>query len=85
MPQRLRIDWTACEGRGVCLETLPELIGSDDWGYPMIASGAVPEHLVAHARRAVALCPTLALRLEAAAGAGPGPRPPGPATGRGAR
>jgi ferredoxin len=73
MAQRLTVNWIACEGRGVCLETLPELISQDDWGYPMIAPGTVPAPLEALARRTVALCPTLALRLEPVPT--PAPRP----------
>jgi ferredoxin len=36
----------------------------DDWGYPIIEHPEVPRELRAHARRAVAACPTLALLLE---------------------
>jgi ferredoxin len=63
---RLAVDWTACDGRGLCAELLPEMVRRDDWGFPLIANDAVPASLMAHARRAVAACPTLALRLEAA-------------------
>ena len=31
----LHIDWTACDGRGLCTEILPELLGRDEWGYPI--------------------------------------------------
>ncbi len=44
---------------------LPELITLDDWGYPIIAEGAVPRDLVPLARATVELCPKMALRLEA--------------------
>jgi len=62
---RLHIDWTACEGRGVCSELLPELLRSDDWGYPVPVERdpLVPAQLDAHARRAVRDCPRMALRL----------------------
>lgn len=60
------IDRTLCDGRGLCAELLPELIDLDDWGYPIIAPGQVPPHLVDHARRAVDACPVMALRLKAA-------------------
>nr|WP_269328541.1 ferredoxin [Kineosporia babensis] len=62
------IDWTACEGRGLCADLLPELIGQDKWGYPQSRSGRtvlVPPELERPARKAVHLCPRLALRLEA--------------------
>ena len=50
----------------MCAELLPELIELDDWGYPIVAAGAVPDELLDHARRAAAACPVLALRLRAA-------------------
>jgi ferredoxin len=69
----LHIDWTACDGRGLCVELLPELLDRDDWGYPLArANGggavdsrdvAVPASLRPHAERAVAHCPRLALKL----------------------
>lgn len=59
---RLRVDWPSCEGRGLCHELLPELISLDRWGFPVIAR-EVPEELLPAARRTVAGCPRLALRL----------------------
>jgi ferredoxin len=66
----LHVDWTACDGHGLCTELLPELLERDDWGYPIARAGSatrnipVPEPLAQHARRAVAACPRLALRLR---------------------
>jgi ferredoxin len=60
----LAIDRTRCDGSRLCAELLPERIRLDDWGYPIITSGAVPGPLLAHARRAVAACPLLALSLR---------------------
>ena len=60
----IRVDPIACDGHGLCAELLPELIQLDDWGYPMIAGGPVPKHLLPGARRAVAACPVLALALQ---------------------
>ena len=57
------VDRIACDGFGMCAELLPELIDLDDWGYPIVRAGGVPDALLDHARRAVALCPVLALRL----------------------
>jgi ferredoxin len=59
----LVVDPIACDGRGLCAELLPEWVTLDDWGYPMINPEPLPGHLLAHARRAVAACPTLALSL----------------------
>ncbi len=63
----IAVDRIRCDGRGLCAELLPELIRLDDWGYPIIAPGGVPEHLMTHAQKAVASCPVLALSLRHAA------------------
>jgi ferredoxin len=63
MGETLQIDRIRCDGHGLCAELLPEQIGLDDWGYPIIKAGTVPHSLIEHARRAVAACPVLALRL----------------------
>lgn len=62
----IAVDRIRCDGRGLCAELLPELIRLDDWGYPIVAPGPVPEHLMAHAQKAVASCPVLALALRRA-------------------
>ena len=61
----LVVDRIACDGFGMCAELLPEIVELDDWGYPIVASSGVPDALLEHARRAVAVCPVLALRLAA--------------------
>lgn len=61
--QRLRVDWPACQARGLCHELLPELVDLDPWGYPIIR-GEVPADLAAAARAALAACPRNALRLS---------------------
>ena len=69
----LSVDWTACDGRGLCTDLLPELLEPDPWGFPRSRPGAVtgpgaltvvPEGLTGPARQAVRLCPKLALRLS---------------------
>ena len=62
MTKRLRVDWPACQGRGLCFEVLPELISLDEWGYPVV-DGEVPRELLGLAREAARTCPTLALRV----------------------
>jgi ferredoxin len=64
---RLAIDRIRCDGYGMCAELLPELIELDDWGYPVVRSASVPADLEALARRAVAVCPVLAIKLTAEA------------------
>jgi ferredoxin len=67
MSTRISIDWTRCDGRGLCHELLPELLTADDWGYPLSRNGdpspRVPAPLREHAEQAVLDCPRLALRL----------------------
>lgn len=65
--QHLSIDRIRCDGRGLCAELLPEVIRLDDWGFPIVASGPVPESLLPLAQRAVDSCPVLALSLKRAA------------------
>ena len=67
MTHRLRVDWPACKARGLCHELLPEVVGLDEWGFPVVG-GDVPDDLVRDAREAVRACPTLALRLMRAGG-----------------
>lgn len=64
MTHRLRVDPIACTGHGLCAELFPEGIALDDWGYPILLDPTVPGDLLAHARRAAAACPALALHLS---------------------
>ncbi len=59
----LRVDWPSCKAHGLCHELLPEVISPDEWGYPVIAREGIRARSLDDARRAVAACPTLALRL----------------------
>jgi ferredoxin len=68
MSSRLRVNPITCEAHGLCAELLPELIRLDDWGYPIIEQPVVPGELEGLARKAVDVCPTLALLLERAPG-----------------
>jgi ferredoxin len=63
MAATLRVNPIACAGHGACAELLPELIRPDEWGYPIVDPGPIPPALDREARRAVAACPALALRL----------------------
>ena len=68
MTRRLHIDWTACDGRGLCTELLDRL-ERDDWGYPVDTEGGGSEVPLARAdlaaaRDAVALCPLQALSIR---------------------
>ncbi|MEO6471973.1 MAG: ferredoxin [Aeromicrobium sp.] len=59
----LDIDWTRCEGHGLCARLLPEKISLDEWGFPVIDGDRLEDGLVRDARRAALACPALALRV----------------------
>jgi ferredoxin len=63
MADTLRVNPISCSGHGMCAELLPELISLDEWGYPIVDQRPLPPSLDREARRAVAACPTLALKL----------------------
>ena len=60
---RLEVDWTRCQGHALCSHIVPELIQTDSHGYPALLSMAVPPWMERDARRAVSMCPALALKL----------------------
>ena len=61
---RITIDPVACEAYGYCAELLPEAITLDEWGYPIVQDGAVPQHLMSLAKRAVRDCPRRAISVR---------------------
>ena len=61
---KLKIDWIACNGYGVCEAAAPDLIVLDDWGYPVLPDGPVPRDLMREAAKAINDCPMLALGWE---------------------
>lgn len=71
MNDTLHIDWTKCDGRGLCTELLPALLARDEWGYPVPrrsrsgkrADVPIGEESLDAAGDAVQLCPKLALSL----------------------
>lgn len=79
--EKLAVDWTLCEGHGLCSGIVPELIRLGADGYPALAEAAVPAHVRGRAQRAVRRCPALALRVEREADQGRDraalPGPPG--------
>jgi NADH:ubiquinone oxidoreductase subunit F (NADH-binding)/ferredoxin len=62
--QQLAIDWTRCEGNGLCAQLVPQLIHLGADGYPVILDIPVPHWLEKDAQQAVRKCPTKALRLR---------------------
>ena len=63
MAETLKVNPIDCTGHGVCAELLPEMISLDEWGFPLVDPRPVPRALDREARRAVAACPVLALKL----------------------
>jgi ferredoxin len=61
---KITIDPAACDGFGYCVEMLPEVLSLDEWGFPIVADGKIPDNLLRTARQAVQFCPRRALRLE---------------------
>lgn len=63
-PHRLVVDWPRCDAHGLCADVLPELVTLDEWGYPVVTDGPVPDELRRDAVRARDACPAVALRLD---------------------
>ncbi len=63
--RRLQVNPILCDGIGYCAEIVPELIGLDDWGFPMVSTDPVRDPaLLRMAERAVGQCPRVALLLS---------------------
>ncbi|MEU5881678.1 ferredoxin [Spirillospora sp. NPDC047279] len=60
---RVAIDWSRCDGHGLCAYLVPELIQLDRYGFPVVLGTDVPSWLERDVQRAVAMCPALALRV----------------------
>jgi ferredoxin len=61
---RITVDPVACDAYGYCAEILPEVIGVDEWGYPIIRDGPLATELIPLARRAARDCPKRALTIR---------------------
>lgn len=61
---KLEIDWTRCDGHGLCGTLLPDEILLDEWGFPVLRGREITRGELTNARRSVLACPALALRLE---------------------
>ncbi len=64
MDRRLRVDWILCDGYGLCGDLLPDIIGLDEWRYPILPEGPIDPANLHDAQRAVDCCPMKALILE---------------------
>ncbi len=61
---KLEIDRTRCDGHGLCATLLPHRVRLDEWGFPFISAAPVRANEETDVRRAIGVCPALALRLE---------------------
>jgi len=67
----LKVNPILCDGFGHCHELAPELVGMDEWGYPILRIESTPmneRETYESARLAVRGCPRQALRIERSAG-----------------
>ncbi|MFI7073316.1 NADH-ubiquinone oxidoreductase-F iron-sulfur binding region domain-containing protein [Micromonospora sediminicola] len=62
-PQKLTLDWSRCDGHGLCAHVVPDFIRLDGNGFPAFPATPVPTWLREGALKAVKVCPELALRL----------------------
>ncbi|WP_067794367.1 NADH-quinone oxidoreductase subunit NuoF family protein [Actinomadura formosensis] len=60
---RVAIDWSRCDGHGLCAYLVPELIQLDRYGFPVVLGTDIPPWLEKDVQKAVAMCPALALRV----------------------
>lgn len=61
--KRLVVDWTLCQGHGLCAGVVPDVIELGVDGYPTGASATIHPRMHKQAQRAVRRCPALALRI----------------------
>jgi ferredoxin len=61
---RLRVDWIRCDGYGLCSDLVPDLIGLDDWRFPITPKGPIDPARLDDLQRAIDCCPEKALILE---------------------
>ncbi|SDQ79328.1 NADH-quinone oxidoreductase subunit NuoF family protein [Thermostaphylospora chromogena] len=62
--EHLVIDWSRCQGHGLCAKILPQMVKLDAHGYPVISDIPISGAHSQRARRAIEMCPALALRIE---------------------
>ncbi|GAA1868643.1 hypothetical protein GCM10009836_56440 [Pseudonocardia ailaonensis] len=60
---KLHVEWTECEGHGMCVQHVPELVDLDDEGTLTLLREDFGEPEAAAVRSAVAACPKAALSI----------------------
>lgn len=61
---RVRVNRQICSGHALCQAACPEVYGSDEMGYCVIANPEVPPELESAAMEGLRRCPEGALVLE---------------------
>src|SRR5690606_7175184 len=61
--EHLVIDWSRCQGHGLCAKILPQMVKLDAHGYPVSSDIPISGAHSQRARRAIEMCPALALRI----------------------
>jgi len=64
MSARLAVDWTRCDGHGLCAALRPDRFGLDEWGFPIVGDPDVSPADEPALRAVVSACPALALRVD---------------------
>jgi ferredoxin len=60
---RVHADHDICISSGQCVRTVPDVFDQDDEGVVMLKTDAPPPELAEDVRRAVAMCPSMAITL----------------------
>jgi ferredoxin len=60
---KLVVNWSLCDGNGVCAKEAPELLQMDDQDFLIVRSYAVTEDLRRKMEAAVRACPKRALSI----------------------
>ncbi len=63
MEARLKVDWIKCDGYGLCGDFVPDIIGLDEWRYPILPEGPLDGGRMHEIQRAMDCCPMRALTL----------------------
>lgn len=61
---RLVVNWSRCDGNGLCADKAPELLVMDNDDRPIVLQGEFGSVLRDKAEEAVRVCPKQALSLE---------------------
>jgi ferredoxin len=63
MTSSLKVDWIKCDGYGLCGDFVPDVIGLDEWRYPIVPEGPLDGTRMHEIQRAMDCCPMRALTL----------------------